>query len=37
MMANRDLLWSTGYSTEQSRMIYTGENLKKNRCAYAYN
>ena len=36
-LANEDLLYSIGNSTQNSVIIYMGKNMKKNWCVYMYN
>ena len=35
-MTNRDLLYSTGNSTQYSAVAYMGKESKKNECIYTY-
>ena len=36
-ISNKDLLYSTGKSTQYSVMAYRGRSLKKNECVCVYN
>ena len=36
-ITNKDLLYSTGNSTQHSAMVYMRKNLKRSECMYMYN